>query len=83
MENRYKNYIVDNHSWSETNSRFDVEMLSKSHNNQTVPIEIARSSIMDSVKQIRTNAEADVRSKQERLASVRVREIGCAAISSN
>ncbi len=81
IEKRYKNYIADNQSWSERNSRLDVEMLSKVQNNGAVPGEIVRTSFTEVLKQIRTNAEADVRTKHEKLASVRVREIGCAAIS--
>jgi superfamily II DNA or RNA helicase len=82
-EKGYRNYIAANESWSERNSRLDVEMLSKVQNKGAVPSEIDRTNFTEVIKQIRTTAEADVRTKHERLASVRVREIGCAAISSS
>jgi superfamily II DNA or RNA helicase len=85
-EKLYKNYLLGtDQSWTQTDSRFDLGFLSNVNGYQrskSLSMLPNAESLADTLKQIRTNAEAETRSKREKLTSLRVREIGYAVVSS-
>lgn len=83
-ERLYKNYLLGpDQSWAEVDSRFDLKLLLSANGyqrSQSNSISPNAEGLTDTLKQIRTNAEAETRSKREKLTSLRVREIGYAVV---